>query len=69
MKVRHEGVASCTDPKSCAAFREDRREALTGKCAGQVLSGVSQVRGTDVLPKVARREADSADLAGLLTAC
>ena len=43
------GVASYTDPKSCAAVREDRREALTGECAGQVLSGVSQVRGADVL--------------------
>jgi hypothetical protein len=28
-----EGVANHIDPESCAAVREDRREALTGECS------------------------------------
>ena len=42
-----EGVASRTDPKSCAATREGRSEALTGDSAGQPLSGENQLRGAD----------------------
>ena len=49
MKVRYgEGVATHTGPESCAVRREAAREALTGECVGQVLSGVRQVRGADV---------------------
>ena len=42
-----EGVASHTDPESCAATREGRSEALTGDSAGQPLSGENQLRGAD----------------------
>ena len=33
-----EGIANHTGPESCAAYREVRREALTGVHAGQPLS-------------------------------
>ena len=33
-----EGIANHTGPESCAAYREVRREALTGVHAGQTLS-------------------------------
>jgi hypothetical protein len=33
-----EGVASHSDPESCAGDREGTGEALTGVCTGQVLS-------------------------------
>jgi hypothetical protein len=35
-----EGIANHTGPESCAAYREVRREALTGVHAGQPLSRV-----------------------------
>ena len=39
MKESHiEGLASHDDPESCVAYREVRGEALTGECAGTVLS-------------------------------
>jgi len=46
-----EGVASHTDPESCAAVREGRGEALTGECAGRVLSReiCGQLRGADAV--------------------
>ena len=42
-----EGIASRTDPESCAATREGRSEALTGDRVGQPLSGENQLRGAD----------------------
>ncbi len=47
-----EGVATHTDPESCAVDREVGGEALTGECAGRVLSreiSGFQLRGADVL--------------------
>jgi hypothetical protein len=38
-----EGVATHTGPESCALRREASREALTGVCVGQVVSGESYV--------------------------
>ena len=52
MKVSYgEGVASHTDSESCAVAREGRGEALTGECAGRVLSRESfgQLRGADAV--------------------
>jgi hypothetical protein len=52
VKVRYsEGVAIHTDPESCAGHcREAVREALTGGCTGEVLSGESNlVRGADAV--------------------
>ena len=45
VKVRYsEGVATHTDPESCAGYcREAAREALTGGRTGEVLSGESNV--------------------------
>jgi len=44
MKVPYgEGVAIHTGPESCGGVREDMAEALTGDCAGQVLSRESLV--------------------------
>ena len=38
VQVPHgEGVANHIGPESCATIREDRREALTGECAGQAI--------------------------------
>ena len=46
-----EDLASHTDPESCAVVREDGREALTGACAGELLSReITMVRGADALP-------------------
>jgi hypothetical protein len=48
VEVRHgEGVANRTGPEA-RVVREGRREAFTGEGAGEVLSGVRQVRGADV---------------------
>ena len=47
-----EGVAIHTGPESCAVDREVGGEALTGECAGRVLSreiSGFQLRGADVL--------------------
>ena len=47
-----EGVASHTGPESCAVDREVEGEALTGECAGRVLSreiSGFQLRGADVV--------------------
>ena len=44
MKVYYgEGVATHTGPESCALRREASREALTGVCVGQVVTGESNV--------------------------
>ena len=46
-----EDLASHTDPESCAVVREDGREALTGACAGELLSReIMKARGADALP-------------------
>ena len=46
-----EGVANHTGPESCAVDREVGGEALTGECAGRVLSREisGQLRGADVV--------------------
>ena len=46
-----EGVAIHTGPESCAVDREVGGEALTGECAGRVLSReiFGQLRGADVV--------------------
>ena len=51
MKVHYgEGVATHTGPESCALRREASREALTGVCVGQVVSGESNVvRGANAV--------------------
>jgi hypothetical protein len=51
VKVRYgEGLATHTGPESCVGVREGAREALTGVCAGQVVSGESNVvRGADAV--------------------
>ncbi len=62
-----EGLASRTGPESCVADREVSGEALTGECAGRVLSRERGfVRDADALPESGRphrirrnREADS----------
>jgi hypothetical protein len=42
VKVHYgEGVATHTGPESCALRREASREALTGVCVGQAVSGES----------------------------
>jgi hypothetical protein len=44
VKVHYgEGVATHTGPESCTLRREASREALTGVCVGQVVSGESNV--------------------------
>ena len=46
-----EDLASHTDPESCTVARKDGREALTGACAGELLSReITMVRGADALP-------------------
>ena len=59
MKVRYsEGVATHTDPESCAVTREGLGEALTGACIGGVLSGVSYIiRSADVVAACRRQQA------------
>lgn len=51
VKVHYgEGVATHTAPESCALRREASREALTGVCVGQAVSGESNlVRGADAV--------------------
>jgi RNA-directed DNA polymerase len=51
VKVHYgEGVATHTGPESCALRREASREALTGVCVGQVVSGESNVvRGANAV--------------------
>ena len=51
VKVHYgEGVATHAGPESCALRREASREALTGVCVGQVVSGESNVvRGADAV--------------------
>ena len=45
-----EDLASYTDPESCAVARKDGREALTGACAGGLLSReILRVRGADAV--------------------
>ena len=46
-----EGVAPHTGPESCAVDREVGGEALTGECAGRVLSReiFGQLRGADAV--------------------
>ena len=45
-----EGVASHAGPESCAGRREAAREALTGECIGQPLSGeIPIIRSADAL--------------------
>ncbi len=45
-----EDLASHTDPESCTVVRKGGREALTGACAGGLLSRESiRVRGADVV--------------------
>ncbi len=46
-----EGPATHTGPESCAVDREVWGEALTGECAGRVLSReiIGQLRGADVV--------------------
>ena len=45
-----EDLASHTDPESCTVVRKDGREALTGACAGGLLSReIIRVRGADVV--------------------
>jgi hypothetical protein len=45
-----EDVASHTDPESCTVAREGGCEALTGACAGELLSReIILVRGADAV--------------------
>jgi hypothetical protein len=45
-----EDLASHTDPKSCAVARKGGCEALTGACAGELLSReIKRVRGADAV--------------------
>jgi len=51
MKESHgEDLASHTDPESCTVAREGGCEALTGACAGELLSReIIRIRGADVV--------------------
>ena len=45
-----EDLASHTDPESCTVARKGGREALTGACAGELLSReIIRVRGADAV--------------------
>ena len=45
-----EDLASHTDPESCTVAREGGREALTGVCAGELLSReILRVQGADAV--------------------
>ncbi len=45
-----EDLASHTDPESCTVAREGGREALTGVCAGELLSReIIRVQGADAV--------------------
>ena len=55
-----EDLASHTDPESCTVAREGEREALTGACAGELLSReIKRVRGADAVPVGGRPHAVS----------
>ena len=46
-----EDLASHTDPESCTVARKGGREALTGACAGELLSReILRNRGADAVP-------------------
>jgi hypothetical protein len=51
MKESHgEDLASHTDPESCTVAREGGREALTGACAGGLLSReIIRIQGADAV--------------------
>jgi len=49
---RSERLAIYADPESCAAFREDGSEALTGEHAGQPLSRERLIPGADTVTYV-----------------
>jgi RNA-directed DNA polymerase len=65
-----EDLASHTDPESCTVVRKDGCEALTGACAGGLLSReIIRVRGADVvsvsgrphpMPRYGKRHGDLA---------
>jgi len=56
MKEPHiEGLAIHDDPESCADSRKAGREALTGACAGAVLSCESAIPGADALKRSGRQ--------------
>jgi hypothetical protein len=66
MKESHgEGVATHTGPESCGAAREGGVEALTGECAGRVLSRESQPAGVGY-PHQFLRDADALRICGRL---
>jgi len=60
VKVRYgEGLATHTDPESCAGTREGIGEALTGARTGGVSSGVSFiVRSADAVVACRRQQAE-----------
>lgn len=61
MKVPHsEGVANHAGPESCACVREDRREALTGEGAGQVIEP-RNARHPECRRRVGARKATSGE--------
>ncbi len=71
-----EDLASHTDPESCAVARKDGREALTGACAGGLLSReIKRVRGADAvsargrLHSIARPGKSDGDLARSKNLC
>ena len=68
MKVHcGEGVATHTDPESCAAAREGISEALTGERTGQPLSRESTLfPGADVVP-LTEGNTDGRDIASAQT--
>ena len=48
---RDRALASHTDPEPCAVARKGGREALTGLCAGELLSReITMIRGADAVP-------------------
>jgi hypothetical protein len=61
VKVRYgEGLATHTDPESCAVTREGFGEALTGARIGGVSSGESYVfRGADVVVACRRQQGEA----------
>ena len=50
-----EGLATRGGPESCAVFREDEGEALTGARAGRVLSREMHIRDTDAVTSGGRQ--------------
>jgi hypothetical protein len=60
MKESHiEGVANHDDPESCVGGREGVHEALTGACAGTVLSREIYTTGTPTLLSQAEGNTDA----------